>query len=421
MVQVLERADVAVVGGGIIGIACALELLAAGRTVVVVERGDPGAGTSGGSAGYLSDGEIFPVASPAVLRALPRMLFDRAGPLVLRPSYLPHMFGWGLRFFGAASPARIARGTAALASLNRVAIDALFALAERAGAGDLLVRDGGLHVAREPAVLAHAVRAISLLARHGIVAEAIDRAETLRRQPALDGDVAGAVVFPNAGRCVDPDAFGAALAAHARAAGATFVRAHARSLEPHEGGWTVRTIDGAARGCVRAVRVVVAAGAWSAPLLRPLGYRVPLAPARGYHLMLPDPGVTLRRTVLFEDVHFCATPMRAGLRLAGTVEFARIDAPPDMRRADMLFDLAARYLPGLRRDGATRWMGVRPAFPDTLPAISAVPKHSGLFACFGHEKLGLTQAAISARCIAALVQERPADVDLAPFALGRFG
>jgi len=164
----------------------------------------------------------------------------------------------------------------------------------------------------------------------------------------------------------------------------------------------------------------VAAGVWSTPLLRPLGYAVPLRGARGYHLMLPQPGIALRRTVLFEDVHFCATPMDAGIRLAGTVEFAAAGTPPDMRRATMLLDLARRYLPALRGEGATTWMGVRPAFPDSRPAIEAPARHPGLIVCTGHEKLGLTQAAISARCVAALVARRPPPIDLGPFALTRF-
>ena len=409
--------DVAVIGGGIVGTACALELLARGRSVAIIERDEPGAGTAAGSAGYLSDGEIFPVAHPGTLLALPKMLLDSHGPLVMRPGYLPHMLGWGLRFLGAARPRRYRSGIRALASLNRLANDALFALASRAAADRYLVRDGALHIARQQKTLEHAASLIPCLIENGIVARALDRAAVLKMEPHLSSEVAGGVFYPNAGRCTDPSSFGSALAGRFRADGGTIVRADARAIEPgSDESWQIQTDQG--RQVARAV--VVAAGAWSARIMRPLGYLVPLEAARGYHLMLPGAGITLQRTLLFEETHFCATPMDDGLRLAGTVEFAGLDAPPNVGRSDILFGLAQRYLPGIRQAGATRWMGSRPSFPDSLPALGTAGNHRNLYFCFGHEKLGLTQSAISARIIADLITGKTPEIDPAPFSLERF-
>jgi D-amino-acid dehydrogenase len=409
--------DVALIGGGIVGVACALELAAAGRSVAIVEAGEPGAGTAGGSAGYLSDGEIFPLAQPGVLRDLPELLFDPKSPLVVDPRAMSGLLGWGVRFVAAARPAHARASMRALASLNRPANDALYALAERAGAAAYLKREGALHVARAPEVFAHARSLVPLLAAHGLSARVVERDELLRLEPALAPNVAGAVEYPNAMRCTDPAAFGAALATFAREQGVAVVKALARGLEARrDGTWRIR----ASTATVDAARVVVTAGVWSRDLLRPLGYVVPLQAARGYHLMLSDPGVTPRRTLLFEDAHFCATPMDGGLRLAGTMEFAPLGAPPRFGRASILFPAAAVYLPGLRAGGAVRWMGNRPSFPDSLPAIGTAFRHQNLYYCFGHEKLGLTQAAISARVVAALVAGKPAPLDLTPFALERF-
>ena len=409
--------DVALIGGGIVGIACALELLAAGRSVTIVEPGEPGAGTAAGSAGYLSDGEIFPLAQPTVWRDLPRLLLDPRSPLTIEPAALPALLGWGVRFLCATRGSRVRAATAALASLNRHANDALAGLAVRAGAAAYLRREGSLHVARAARVFERAASLVPLLATHGLRARVVGRDELLRLEPALDPSVCGAVEYPDAMRCTDPAAFGATLATFARARGATLVPAAARALrERTDGTWRVETTHGG----VDAREVVVAAGVWSRALLRPLGYVVPLQAARGYHLMLPDAGVAPRRTLLFEDAHFCATPMDAGVRLAGTVEFAPLGSPPNYARAGMLFPAAADYLPGLRADGATRWMGNRPSFPDSLPAIGKAARHRNLFYCFGHEKLGLTQAAISAQAMATLVAGGTAPVDLSPFALERF-
>jgi D-amino-acid dehydrogenase len=408
--------DVAVIGGGIVGVACSLELLGTGTVALIAAEG-PGAGTAAGSAGYLSDGEIFPLAGPHTLRALPALLLDARGPLAIAPAAAPELLGWGLRFAFAARPARVRAATAALAALNRPANDALYLLAERAGAHGFLRREGALHVARSAAAFARARALIPVLAEHGLAARAVERDELAALEPALSPAVAGAVEYPHAMRCTDPAAFGARLAEHVRQLGATIAPGRATALDcRRDGTWRV-TLE---RGTLDARQVVVAAGVWSRPLLRRLGYIVPVRAARGYHLMLPAPGVLPRRTLLFEDEHFCATPMDGGLRLAGTMEFARAGAPPDFSRARLLFAPAARYLPGLRDGSATQWMGNRPSFPDSLPAIGTARRHPTLHYCFGHEKLGLTQAAISARAVAALVSGRPASFDLRPYSLERF-
>ena len=126
------------------------------------------------------------------------------------------------------------------------------------------------------------------------------------------------------------------------------------------------------------------------------------------------------RTLLFEEDHFCATPMTGGLRLAGTVEFAGLDAPPNFYRSDVLYDVARTYLPALRREPASRWMGSRPSLPDSLPVIGRLPRHRAIVAAFGHERRGLMQSAITARCVADLVEDRTPPLDLAPFRIERF-
>jgi D-amino-acid dehydrogenase len=112
--------------------------------------------------------------------------------------------------------------------------------------------------------------------------------------------------------------------------------------------------------------------------------------------------------------------MHGGLRLAGTVEFAALDAPADPRRSDILFDLAEPYLPGLSKVGATRWMGNRPVLPDSLPAIGAAARHPGVFYNFGHHHVGLTHAAASARILAAVIAGRSPPVDVSLLSLDRF-
>lgn len=412
----MPASDVVVVGGGIVGTSIALELQRRGHAVTIVEPDEVGAGTAAGSAGYLAWDDIFPIPNPGVIRDLPRMLLDKHGPLVIKPSYLPHMLGWGLRFLAAARPSAVVRAIAALSKLNRLAEESLFALAERTEAQRFLVRETVFHVSRKPETLEEAAAQIPILAANGFEAEVIGREALLAAEPALCNDIVGAVTIPKACRCANPGGYGTALARYFRKGSGMEARARAVSIESNGTGWNVLTDN----GNVQAKQVVIAAGVWSGALLRTLGYRVPLESARGYHLMLPRPEITLSRIIRFDEPHFVATPMEDGLRLAGTVEFAGIQAPLNDYRADMLYDIARDYLPALKRDGAVRWMGHRPSLPDSLPVIGNLPRHPGIIGAFGHERRGFMQSAITARCVADLIERRPPPVDLAPFGIERF-
>jgi D-amino-acid dehydrogenase len=412
------KSEVVVVGGGVIGITSALELQRRGKRVLVIEPNDPGPGTSAGSAGYLSDSHIFPIARSSMIRQLPKMLVDPLGPLVIRPSYAPHMVGWGLRFLNTLRPARNSAVIVALASLNRDCLAKLFELAARCGASEYLSREGALTVCRTDADVRGQEADLSTYRAYGVAVHAVSQKEMSELEPALTANVAGGIFFPDEARCADPGAFGRQLAASFIANGGSILRSKARVLSQlPDRTWSIALEDASD---VRGEIAVMCAGAWSKSLLRPLGYVVPLETERGYHLMLPTPGVDVRRPLLFSANRFAATPMHGGLRLAGTAEFAGLDAPMNPRRSDILFDLAAPYLPGLQRGDATRWMGFRPNLPDSLPAIGKSARHVNLFFNFGHQHLGLTQSAVSAGIISDLICGNDPEIDVRPFALSRF-
>ena len=405
---------VAFAGGGIVGIAAAIALRERNVEVTVFEPAEPAVRTIAGSACYLSAGEIVPLPNPQLLADLPKLLFDRSGPLALRLGHLPHMLRWGMHFLAASRPANVARGIAALSSLNGYANDATFALARRAGAEQFLERRGGIHVARDTQTLPTLRRNKELLDRAQIAAEFVDAGQLRELEPALAPALAGGLFFPGDARVRDPVRFGGRLAGYFREIGGAIVPTRIGAIVWENGGWR------AAPSNESFTHVVVTAGAWSHELLRPLGYYVPLDTERGYNLTLPDPQVTVQHPLVFVESHVAVTPLDYGLRVTGTVEFAGLHAPPNWRRADMMAHIVQTYFPGTRCENATRWMGFRPALPDVLPAIGKAARHPGLFYAFGHEHLGLTQAAITAECVAALVTEEQSPVDLQPFDLERF-
>jgi D-amino-acid dehydrogenase len=188
-------------------------------------------------------------------------------------------------------------------------------------------------------------------------------------------------------------------------------------LIPREGvGWLVMT-NTANR---TADRVVIAAGAWSATLLAPLGIRVPLETERGYHAMLFSPSVTPPIPISSKSRAFFMTPMEDGLRVAGTVEIAGLDAPPDERRAKVLVEHARRLFPALQADEVRLWMGFRPSTPDSLPILGPASGRAGLYLAFGHGHFGMSGGPPSGRLLARLITGQTVGIDPTPYDAGRF-
>src|SRR5204862_4059955 len=177
-------------------------------------------------------------------------------------------------------------------------------------------------------------------------------------------------------------------------------------------------------GDLMADAAVVCAGAYSKPLAAALGDKVPLETERGYHLMIRDPEFMPRIPTADADGKFVATPMDTGLRFAGTVELAGLNAPPDWRRSRILLAQGRKMLPGLAAeypdDRISMWMGHRPALPDSLPVLGRSRASPDVIYAFGHGHIGMTAAPMTGKIVADLVAGRPAPLDIAPFDPGRF-
>ena len=166
--------------------------------------------------------------------------------------------------------------------------------------------------------------------------------------------------------------------------------------------------------------VVVAAGAWSARLAAQIGVKIPLETERGYHMTFAQPGVELRNTVSEAGRMFISTGMEPGLRVAGTAEFAGIEAAPDWRRARVLGRMVKELFPRLDTSRPSEWMGRRPSLPDTLPVIGPAPTAKNVFFAFGHGHTGLTAAPMTARIVAGMIAGAPLNLDIRPYRATRF-
>ena len=403
------------VGAGIVGMACALWLRRDGWKVLVLDPRAPGEGCSFGNAGIVAVTQMVPPSTSALLAEVPRMLFDPRWSISIRLRYLPRFTPWLIRFLAASRPARVAEIAQAMAALLGGAMDSHRALLAAAGAEDLLRLQGWLAVYRR--ATPQLTRDLALRRAHGVRADELGGAEIRQLVPALARDLDYGVFYPDVGHVRDPFALVQAYARRHLADGGEIARMSVTGFAVRDRRVeAVRTADGEL-ACELAV---VAAGAWSRALAAGLGARVPLDTERGYHVTLPEAGVELPLPVMAGDARFGLTPMIPGLRLAGTAEFAGLDAPPNPARHAAMIERAQRIVPGLGAARATTWMGFRPSTPDSMPVIGRAPAADNAYLAFGHGHLGLTAGPVTGRAIADLAAGRTPAFDLAPFRAERF-
>ncbi len=412
---------VGVIGAGIVGVCAASWLQRDGHSVFLVEPSEPGRGASFGNAGCFNGSSVTPVAMPGVARNVPRWLFDPLGPLSLRWTYLPTIAPWLFRFVRASTPER-ARATArALRPLVGPTLEALKPLVSAASAEDLVHRLGHLYVYRSVESLAKDRLSWDLRRENGVEVDEFDTDELRQLEPALSRDYVRGLLVRENGHTSNPLALVERLAEHFIRAGGQLVRA--RALGFHLEGGRLAAIE-TNTGDLPADTVVVCAGAYSKPLAAALGDKVPLETERGYHLMIRDPETMPRIPTADADGKFVATPMEFGLRFAGTVELAGLEAPPDWRRSRILLEQGRKMLPGLAashpEERISMWMGHRPSLPNSLPVIGPSRATPDVIYAFGHGHVGMTAAPMTGKVVADLVAGRPVSIDIAPFSAGRF-
>ncbi|MGX9145565.1 NAD(P)/FAD-dependent oxidoreductase [Mesorhizobium sp. 128a] len=390
--------DIAVIGGGVIGLAIALRLRADGRDVAIIEPNEPGSGASYGNAGTIANYAVIPVGTPAVLRNLPSLLLDARSPLSIRTSALPSLFPWLARFAYESLPYRFRENTSRIAELVSDASAAWTEFAAEIGATDLLSAKGCLYLYETQKAFRAAATDIDLRRSYGIGQELLSADEVHRLEPRLPPVEGGGVFFPGAINLNDPGETMARLTAAVRRAGVEFVQASARTIARQANG--IR-ID-AAPFDISARTAVIAAGAHSQRLAAQIGDPVRLDTERGYHIEFDMAHPPIERPVCPTALGFYLCPMRGRLRVAGLVELGGLGAPANPHRVAVLAANARRVFPELGEPSRT-WLGFRPSMPDSVPVIRPSRGGRDVILAFGHGHIGLTLAPRTARMVSGMV------------------
>jgi D-amino-acid dehydrogenase len=369
----------------------------------------------------LNSTSIVPMSMPGNLPKVPGWLLDPLGPLTIRWRYLPKIAPWLLRFMSSGTPERVRGQASALTALLAGTVELYRDLAEAEAGQRLIKRNGHLIVYRTQKDFEGDRLAWQLRRENGIEFEILSAEELRQLEPTLSRGIKIGIFFPQNGYTSNPNALVRALGENFLRNGGKFLRGSATDFIFEQDRLQGVRVDG---NVIRADAAVVAAGARSLPFAKSCGDNVMLDTERGYHIMIRDPEAMPNRSIMDATGKFVATPMEFGLRLAGTVEFAGLEAAPDWRRARILAKLGRNLFPALLEnypeERLSLWMGFRPSMPDSLPVIGRSRRSPDVVYAFGHGHIGLAAGPRTGLAAADLVMRRTPHIDISPFSPARF-
>lgn len=413
-----NKADVLILGGGVIGLSCAWYLLQQGRSVIVLDRGRIGGGASHGNCGTLTPSHAAPLAMPGMIVKALRMMWQKDAPFHVAPRLDLELLAWMTRFAARCNWTdfnAVNRSKAAILTHSRALIgDLVSSQALRCG----FAEHGTLYVFREQQALDGFGWHARSLRDVGIAVEERSGAQLRELEPGLRDSVIGGVFHPGDAQ-LRPDQYVAELARIVVAAGARLIDASAVEDFSVDGDRIsgVKTTTGLYRGG----EIVFALGAWSPPLARRLDLRIPIQPGKGYSITYTRPRLAPRIPLVLKEDSVCVTAWDGGYRLGSTMEFAGYDESLNRLRLEALRRGAARYLHEPEGPSVTEeWWGWRPMTWDDLPILGRAARWRNLSLATGHGMLGVSMSAASGQLVAEVVAGAKPTLDPAPYNPQRF-
>jgi D-amino-acid dehydrogenase len=413
----MARTDAIVLGAGIVGVSVALHLVKRGLAVALVDRGEPGRGTSYGNAGIIEANTLFPAAFPSSFASLLRIALKRAPEANYHMGFLAEVTPWLLAFRRNSTPERLIATMRVMRPLFGRAVAEHEALMAEAGAERYLRHTGWLKLYRGDRSFNATARERVIAADLGLPVRVMDVNAARALEPALAPVFRHAVFWEQAASVSNPLAVTRAYAARFAALGGVAVTGDAQSLHRLGACWRVET----AQGPIDAEAAVVTLGPWAPDLLAPLGITLPLAVKRGYHRHFrPRGNASLMRPILDADNGYCIAPMEQGLRITTGAEFAARDAAPTPVQFERVLPAARDLFPLGDAVEDKPWLGARPCFADSRPVLGRAPGQNGLWLAYGHGHSGLTLGPVTGRLIAEMMTGATPFCDPAPYGAERF-
>jgi len=393
-----------IVGGGIVGLSAAYELLRRGRQVVLLEKGAADHDScSLGNAGMIVPSHFVPLAAPGMVALGLKWMFDGESPFWVRPRLDPALFSWGWKFWRASTQAHVARCEPILRDLN-LRSRALFLRHRDELPGRFDLEDVGLlALCQTQQTLDHEAVMAARSNALGVPTEVLSADEVRRRDPGVDYAIAGAVLFTKDAH-LDPRKLVASLTAEVTRLGGRIV------FDAEVTGWKgegdLLRAAVTKQGEFAGEAFVLAAGAWSPAAAAALGLRIPMQAGKGYSMRLERPVQRPKYCSLLMEARVAVTPMGSALTVGGTMEITGNDLSVNPARVRGIRKAFVRYYPAFKEadfEALPVWSGLRPCPPDGMPYLGRTRAKRNLIVATGHSMMGLSLGPVTGEIVAQLI------------------
>ena len=390
----MNKKEIAVIGAGIVGLSVAYYLQKAGCQVILIDKQDPGTGTSRGHASMIANYGVPGINQPQVWQQLPRYLFSKSSPIAIQWSKIVKMTPWLIQFLKNCNTTSMKKTASHTSSLLISALPNYQELLKEVGAENLITHRGVLYVWIDPRQQPNSSQ-INIRSESGVEQIKLSGEEIRELEPNLSDQIQGGWHFPKAHHTLDPDLILEKLYQNFLSRGGQFQKEEVSAIHPEEGSTQINNID--------YDQVVVCTGAFSKALVRQIeGQFIPLETERGYHIEFIEKQQLLSRPTCLVESGMYLTPLHNRLRAVGTVELGGLHSEISQARIDYIARDAKQLLP-LLQDYQNPWLGYRPSMPDCLPVLGRSPKYKNIFYAFGHNHLGWTLGPTTGKLITDLI------------------
>lgn len=410
---------VVVVGAGVVGLAAAYYLKKQGAIVELVDQGEPGMACSWGNLGWVCPSLSEPVPAPGVVSQSLQSMARGRGPLHIAPGALPALFSWLMSFRRHCTPENYDAACRALLRFNQSTFQLYDALSD-----DHIDfehhKHGLLFAFLQEEALKQRLAHFGPLEEYGFSApRLLTRHEVLIMEPSLTAKIVGGIWLPDE-RHVRADTLTSGLTQWLRSHDTVFQT----SVKVIGGEWSDKMLHGlkTETSLIEGDRYLLAAGAWTGPLVAQLGSWLPITAAKGYSITINEPNLQFTHPVYFGDDRTEITPYCGALRLGGILELSGINTRLHARRIQEVRGSVRRYLDAeLLGQSQIEWTGMRPIAPDGLPILGMLPGFDNVFVATGHAMMGVTMALVTGRAMASLItDDEDLGDSLAAFSPNRF-
>ena len=412
----MKKTDIAVLGGGVIGLSVALKMLNSGREVVLIDPEEPGSGTSYGNAGTIAEYAVLPVGSPEVIKRLPSLLFYKNSPIAIKRSEILSLAPWLMKFLYQSMPKQAEKNAQSIAKILVNARLRWEDLASQINGSSLLNNNGSIYIYKSKSIYDAGLKDINHRKTLGLNAQMLNPSELNKLEPNINLIEGGAAYFPNCAYMSDPGKMMKLLLNTCIEKGCQVIRQTAKNIERTNNGIKVTLDD---KSTILSKHLVVSAGAFSKKFAKQAGDNIPLDVERGYHVEYDMNEPLLNRPCCSADGGFYMSPMSGRLRVVGTVELGGVSPKISMHRVNHLENGASNFFPSLGKPSRT-WLGFRPSIPDSKPVISASRKGNDIVYAFGHGHIGLTLAPVTAEIVESIITGKKPPIPIHEFSVQRF-